>query len=304
MRILGVILVLAACGRGGGRGGDGDIDGGGGGAIDGGGGQVGDVVVIEPGTFTMGSPDGELGRDPGDEIQHDVTISTSFILETHEVTQMDWRARFGNNPSMSPGCDDCPVDSVSWWDALAYANARSAVDGQAECYTLTGCTGSPGDGLVCTGVTVNATAGNPLACEGYRLPTESEWEYAYRAGTATAFHNGGISATGCAADANLDAIGWYCGNAGGATHPVAQKTPNAWGLYDMSGNLYDWCWDWYGPYPGTTADPTGAEAGTVRVLRGGSWESEAEYSRAAFRHAFDPNVAGPHFGIRLARSEP
>ena len=264
-----------------------------------------EMVLVAPGSFTMGSPAGELGRDANDEIQHMVTVSTKFGLQKTEATQGSWSFLMGTNPSTAPACgDNCAINNVSWWDALAYANAASMNEGLPPCYELAGCTGSPGAGLQCTAVTVKAAGNNPLGCTGYRLPTESEWEYAYRAGTNTAFYNGGISVTDCASDPSLDRIGWYCGNSGSTLHAVAQKTANAWGLHDMSGNVYEWCWDWYGPYPGTVTDPRGASTGTLKVLRGGSFKAKAEWSRGGFRHASNPNVASENFGVRLARTMP
>jgi len=261
------------------------------------------MVLVAGGSFTMGSPVGELGR-ADDEDQHEVTLTRAFHLQEHPATQAEWRSVMGTSPSTHPGCgDDCPLETITWWDALAYANAISLRTGLPECYTLSGCSGTPGSGQICTAVTVNATGGNPLDCAGYRLPTEAEWELAYRAGTTTAIYNGDLSTTGCSVDATLDEIGWYCGNADATTHPVGQKVANPLGLTDMSGNVYDWVWDWYGTYPGTVTDPTGPASGTLRVLRGGSWESNAEWCRAAFRHAWDPGDAGPHFGVRLARTE-
>ena len=143
-----------------------------------------------------------------------------------------------------------------------------------------------------------------LDCQGYRLPTEAEWEYAARAGTQTAFYTGEITQTDCdTVDPNLNAAGWYCGNAGGATHPVGQKQPNAWGLYDMHGNVWEWVHDWDGDYPaGDAVDPLGPAAGDNRVRRGGLWLSDAQYARAAFRNSLNPdNGSANALGFRPAR---
>jgi formylglycine-generating enzyme required for sulfatase activity len=156
-------------------------------------------------------------------------------------------------------------------------------------------------------VKVNVDSGDPYQCAGYRLPTEAEWEYAYRAGTTTAFYNGAITQTGTSPlDPNLDAIGWYRGNSGNTTHPDAQKAPNAWKLNDMSGNVWEWCWDWLGASPASAVtDPLGPASGTSKTLRGGSYGNEASWARAATRaFAYRPDHADPTLGFRLARTAP
>ena len=141
-------------------------------------------------------------------------------------------------------------------------------------------------------------------CKGYRLPTEAEWEYAYRAGTTTAFYNGGITNCG-SKDPNLDKIGWYNQNSSSMTHPVGKKAPNAWGLYDMAGNVWEWCHDWYAAYPPTSVtDPVGSSSGSSRVKRGGSYPHSAIDARAAERTSFYPNGRFGYNGFRLCRSVP
>ena len=244
-------------------------------------------VLIPAGEFVMGSPPGELGRFD-DETQHRVRLTRSFWMGTTEVTQGEWAALMGNNPSWFANCgDDCPVENVTWFDAVAYANALSRSEGLEECYGANG-----------------AFAG--LDCAGYRLPTEAEWEYAARAGTQTAFHSGNITRTVCALDPNLDAAGWYCGNSGDTTHPVAGKQPNAWGLFDVHGNVWEWVQDWYDDYPNDalTIDPIGPGGGGDRVRRGGSWSGYARFARAAFRDWYGPGLRNVNLGFRLARSNP
>lgn len=242
--------------------------------------------LIPAGSFVMGSPDGittvpaspaELGRG-SDETQHVVTISKSFFMQTTEVTQGQWQQVLGSNPSYFSACgSDCPVETVSWNDAQNFIDALNAREGRVNCNTT------------------------PNTC--YSLPTESQWEYAARGGTVSAFYNGGITNTYCSPlDPNLNAIGWYCGNAAGiTTHPVAQKVPNNWGLYDMSGNILEWCEDWYGTYPaGPVSDPTGPGTGSYRVIRGGSWYYLARGARSAYRDSNSPGYYhDSNLGFRL-----
>ena len=239
--------------------------------------------LIPAGTFTMGSPSSELGRNSIEETQHQVTLTQSYYMQTTEVTQGQWRSVMGSNPSYFANCgDNCPVESVSWDDIQSFITAMN----------------QRGEGT-------------------YRLPTEAEWEYAARAGSTSAFANGGISVTVCSYDPNLDAMGWYCGNSdvtyagccdcsswGGppcaGTHPVGGKQPNAWGLYDMHGNVFEWCQDWYDSYPtGAVTNPTGPSSGSYRVLRGGSWDFIAGYCRSANRYNGGPGDRYYDDGLRL-----
>jgi len=142
-----------------------------------------------------------------------------------------------------------------------------------------------------------------LSCRGFRLPTEAEWEYAARAGSLTSTYNGNVPAGyTCNADAVLTPIAWYCGNSGNRTQPVRQKQANAWGLYDMLGNVWEWTHDWYGAYGGAATDPVGPSTGSSRVIRGGSWGNGAARCRAAFRIDFDPGGRYGYLGFRPARS--
>lgn len=227
-----------------------------------------------------------------------MTLTRAFWMQSTEVTQAEWKALMGNNPATYKGWpwpDNLPVETVTWTDALLYANALSANEGLTPCYTI-----------LDEAVKVNAGGGNPYGCTGYRLPTEAEWEYAYRAGSATAFYNGGITTIGFnPVDPKLDAIGWYRGNADSKTHSVRQKQANTWGLYDMSGNVWEWAWDWHASYPsGPVTDPQGPQYSSVRVSRGGSWFNDALKARAAYRGSFPPNNHNYVIGFRLARSRP
>jgi formylglycine-generating enzyme required for sulfatase activity len=279
-------------------------------------------IAVGPGTtFTMGSPVGELGRDD-DEAQHEVALTVDFEIGRHELTQGAFAALMGWNPSAEGTCGvDCPVENVSWFDALAYADALSASKGLAPCYALSEIVCSDGtaagsDALACMnsvrgGIWEAKAALNgakrPQACEGYRLPTESEWEYAIRAGSGTAFHpsdgnDGGItSAETSPVDPNLEQIAWYGGNSAWTTHPVGGREPNAWGLYDMSGNAVEWAWDIYDPSPVAKTDPAGASIGTYRSARGGGEASPAKACRSASRDYRKPGERS-FTGVRLARS--
>jgi len=273
---------------------------------------------IPAGTFTMGSPSSEVGRN-FNETQHTVIISRSFFLAQTEVTQGQWKALSGGtNPSWfqstagtaqstSNANDSGPVENLDWYAAIAFANARSAAEGLTSCYALAGCADAGSgwqDGIHsgCTGATF---AG--LDCTGYRLPSESEWEYAARGGITTATYLGDLSGIvdGCStAQANLDSIAWWCINARSRSKEVGGKTANSFGLYDMLGNVREWAGDWYDTYPGTITDPTGPATGGDRVQRGGSWNDTARYARAADRSAVSANARGYALGVRLARTAP
>ncbi len=229
---------------------------------------LGRYVDIPPGTFVMGSPRSEAGRSM-DEEQWTVTLSKGFWIKQTEVTRREWRAVMGFEPPDPSNCgDDCPVEGVPWYDATEYMNVLSSAAGLFPCYT---------DGP--RGRTFFFTV-----CDGFRLPTEAEWEYAARAGTTDAVYG------------DLDAIAWWSGNATQRTYPVAQRQPNPWGLYDMIGNVEEWTNDIYGEYPTTPrTDPFGPRHTTLgehRSFRGCSWNSGENQCRAAARRSalFSPNV--------------
>jgi formylglycine-generating enzyme required for sulfatase activity len=210
-----------------------------------------EFVKIPSGSFMMGSPTSEKDRS-GDEIQHQVTISKDFYLGKYEVTQAQWQAIMGSNPSNFKS-DNLPVEQVNWDDTQEFIKKLNA----------------KGEGT-------------------YRLPTEAEWEYAARAGTTGDYYG------------NIDSIAWYKDNSGSKTHPVGQKQANAFGLYDMSGNVWEWCQDWYGDYPsGAVTNPTGATSGSARVSRGGSWSDPAVNLRSACRYT--PSERFSFLGFRLLR---
>jgi formylglycine-generating enzyme required for sulfatase activity len=222
-------------------------------------------VEIPMGSFVMGCT-AEQGSDCADDEKpaHNVTLSRSFYMQTTEVTQGQWRAVMGSNPSQFSSCDDCPVEQVSWVDAFMFARKLSAKEG------LSG-------------------------ASAYRLPTEAEWEYAARAGQGTKY----------AGSNSLDSVAWHGDNSGSKTHPVGQKLPNAWGLYDMAGNVWEWTADWYGGYSsGDTTNPDGVLHGIIRVFRGGSWFSDPSGARVAYRSGRKPDYRLNRLGFRLLRTIP
>lgn len=249
--------------------------------------EVGPLVGALP--FVMGSPEGEPGRGD-DEPEHIVVLAHDLVAGAHEVTQSEWDDVMppGSNPSTFPGANR-PVDSVTWLDALHYCNARSLAEDPAlePVYVF------DDDNLVDT----------DFAASGWRLPTEAEWEYLCRAGTSTALYNGHLLNLNCLVDPNLDAIGWYCGNATGGPAVGEQKLPNALNLYDMSGNLREWCFDWYAPLASDPAlAPEGPEFGEEKVVRGGSWYYQAQECRSAARGTFPPDSPDNTIGMRVVRS--
>ena len=234
-------------------------------------------VHIPPGSFLMGSPQNEPGRRE-DELQHYVTLTRGFYLQSRPVTQRDWQKIMKNNPSffVDPSGDH-PVEGISWLDAVAYANALSRAEGLDPCYDRWG----------------NTVVGQSLFdCTGYRLPTEAEWEYAARAGTTESRYG------------DVSQVAWCQDNSGRRTRAVGQLTPNAWGLYDMLGNVQEWTHDWYAPYASVDTNPCGPPSGFHRVLRGGSWYSGPENARAASRDFDEPSYGDRSKGFRLARSAP
>jgi formylglycine-generating enzyme required for sulfatase activity len=214
------------------------------------------------GTFQMGSPASEEGRRDDEGPQHEVQLTKGFWLGATPVTQRQWEAVTGENPSKFRG-PDRPVEQVSWEDCVAFlgkVNAR------------------------CPGLDL-------------RLPTEAEWEYACRAGTT------GPTYLGVNDAATLDRLGWYGGNSGRETHPVGQKAPNAWGLHDMLGNVWEWCADWAADYSvERQVDPKGPGTGEARVIRGGSWYMDASSLRAAYSFFYLPGSRKSGFGFRVAMS--
>ncbi len=222
------------------------------------------LVLIHAGSFTMGSPVNELEVRP-DETPHEVKISKSYYLGIYEVTQEQYDKVMGHNPSAFQGAKN-PVETVSWNEAVSFCKRLSS--GPDE----------------------------KLAGRVYRLPTEAEWEYACRAKNTTSYCFGDKAES-------LEEYAWFGEGRGGSEHPVGEKKANSWGLYDMHGNVWEWCQDWYGNYPaGDATDPNGPSEGTSRVYRGGSWNGLAAHCRSAHRSSNDPLRRSYSLGFRVALS--
>jgi formylglycine-generating enzyme required for sulfatase activity len=267
-------------------------------------------VRIEGGTFQMGSPTGEKERDK-DEVQHRVTVG-SFYMGKYQVTQKEWREVMGTTvqqqrdsidkswPLYGEG-DNYPMYNISWYEAVEYCNKHSEKEGLSPAYTIDKSRSDPNNKSVDD--TVRWIVSLNLNTNGYRLPTEAEWEYACRVGTVTPFNTGNNITT---SNANYDGNYPYNKNAKGIyrekTTEVGSFAPNPWGLYDMHGNVWEWCWDWYGSYDKKAqADPRGPVSGVVRVLRGGSWDDVANGVRSASRHSVTPSNRRNYYGFRLVR---
>ena len=225
--------------------------------------------LIPSGTFMMGSPSGEASRYSDEGPPHEVTLTKSFYLQSTEVTQGQWQAVMGSNPSFFVNCGaTCPVEQASWNDVQKFIIAMNA-NGQVK----------------------------------YRLPTEAEWEYAARAGTATVYSFGESAS-------QLGDYAWFGDNASAKTHSVATKLANPWGLYDMHGNVFEWVSDWYNDYtPTAKSDPIGPASGNAHIFRGGSWLEDARgaswftyasESRSAYRDYLYPDQKYGHLGFRLS----
>lgn len=262
------------------------------------------MVRVSAGTFWMGSPETEAGRSDSEQ-QHEVTLSRDFYIGETPITRGQYRELMGMIPDESDPCDDeCAVRRVRWHDAAALANAVSAAEGLEACFE---CSGDP---VMCTPV------GNPYACTGVRLPTEAEWEYAARAGHQGPFQAGGELAAddveNCDSDVVLSDgtvlgdVAWYCGSSGMWVQPVGQLAANGWGLYDVSGNVYEWLYDWAGADHGSgpVTDPTGPETGQEKHHRGGSWGSFPKNARLSARTFNTPDVGQTGSGVRLVWTAP
>ena len=231
-----------------------------------------ELVNIPRGTFEMGALEGDVQAVDSEKPRHQVTISRDFFVGKYPVTQGLYESVMGKNPSNFKGSTK-PVENVSWYDAVSFCNKLSALEGRELVYTIDG-----------TNVRCNFDA------KGYRLLTEAEWEYCARSGQRFKYSGSDT----------VDDVAWYSRNSGKETHPVGLKKPNGFGLYDMSGNVYEWVWDFYGGYSsGTQVDPQGPTSGSDRVYRGGSWHNSAPFVRVSNRRGYTPASTDSGLGFRL-----
>ncbi|MEM9664323.1 MAG: formylglycine-generating enzyme family protein [Bacteroidota bacterium] len=244
------------------------------------------MVAVPGGSFLMGNT-GSMDGQPHEQPAHEVEV-TPFAIGAFEVTQAQFEAVMGYNPSLDPAPDK-PVERVSWYDAVRFCNALSRLDGLTPAYRI-----DPFEGYTL----------DP-ASNGYRLPTEAEWEYAAKAGTTTDTYAGDVSVEEGPAPI-LDTIAWYfIGQGEGRTQQVGQKQPNLFGLYDVIGNVFEWTDAAFVPYPGGRLDPgtPGAAQGAhIKVLRGGAMDTAPRHSRASYRYQLHPSYTSHNIGFRLART--
>ncbi|MEN9668800.1 MAG: hypothetical protein RLZZ386_707 [Planctomycetota bacterium] len=222
-----------------------------------------EMLLVPPGTFMMGASPGDTQASDDEKPAHEVTITKAFYLGRTEVTQAQWFKVMDTNPSKFRG-ESLPVDSVSWNDISVFLKKTSG---------------------------------------GLQLPTEAEWEYAYRAGTTTAFHSYAAQPNGFNDDTLLSNIAWINSNSGNQTHAVGGKFANGLGLHDMAGNVWEWCQDWYGPYSSASVtNPTGPTTGSYRLCRGGSGGSSPTYCRGSQRNGYTPVTVVNGIGFRVVRT--
>ena len=253
------------------------------------------MVWVSGGSFELGR---NLGTGGGSDVTPVSTVTmTGFYIGKYQVTQAQYQTIMGTNPSYfknNPASGETqsrrPVEQVTWYDAVEFCNKLSVLERLTPAYTITNRSPSGGYPITGANVTVNWSA------SGYRLPTEAQWEYAAKGG------NGSLGSFAYSGSNNVDNVAWYGNNSGIRTHEVGKKSPNGLGIYDMSGNVWEWCWDWWGNYTsGAKTNPTGAVSGSYRVLRGGGWGGDAQGTRSAYRVNGYPRSRNFNIGFRVVR---
>ena len=256
-------------------------------------GNISPTIRLSGGSFVMGCTPGDTQCENDERPIRTVTLSV-FEIGDAEVTQALWQSVMGSNPSYFD-CPPCPVEQVSWFDAVVFCNRLSELNGFTPAYyadggftQVFGKNGStwslPNNGIVFWNVSAN----------GYRLPTEAEWEFAARGGNSNLIYSGSN---------DINSVAWYAYNSGGATKPIKGKQPNGFNLFDLSGNVQEWCWDYYGTYPASSElNPSGSISGFSRVKRVGSWGDIPFFGRNSSRAQEAPIARHYALGFRLART--
>ena len=237
--------------------------------------EMKEMVEIEPCTFMMGALDDDEEADDDEKPRHAVTLTRKYSIGRYPVTQALWESVMENNPSGFKGSSR-PVELVSWFECVEFCNKLSEREGLEKAYLING------EEVQCT-----------FDADGYRLPTEAEWECAGRGGESHLYSGSD----------NIEEVAWTSENSSWRTHGVGQKKCNGFGLFDLSGNVWEWCWDWSREYSSShTVDPTGARTGTYRMYRGGSWNYGARDSRLSRRDLRRPTAHNYNHGFRLCRT--
>ena len=258
------------------------------------------MVWIPEGHFMMGSLSTEPDHQSNEDPQHNVKLTKGFYMSRYLITEEQFSAIMGYTSAyFKGGGNRFPANGVSWYEAIVFCNRLSIQEGLEPVYSISGSTNPEDWGDIPKTPSpqwgaVEMVGDYPHVPNGYRLPTEAEWEYACRAGTTTAYNTN--------SDEISDNVGWYVVNSSDGYHQVGTKPANAWGLYDMHGNVSEWCWNWNNSYPSSPPeDPIGPISGMNRVIRGGSWNNSKLYLRSAYRSTSDPSSSSNTIGFRVVR---